>query len=217
MTLICGIDEAGRGPVIGPLVMAGILIDEKDEDKLKEIGVKDSKLLTPKKRTELAKEIRKLAKEIHVIKISPQEIDSRKAVGINLNILEALKAADIINILKPYRVYIDSPTSPDETKFAHMIRKYLQHETEIESRHYADKLFPCVAAASIIAKTQRDEVVEEIKKEIGFEFGSGYAADEITKDFLAKNHEAVLKHMRKSWGTYKNLMKKKEQKSLDEF
>ena len=73
MTLICGIEEAGRGPVIGPMVMCGIVIDEKDTDKLLQIGVKDSKLLTPKQRENLFEKIKKIAKSYEIIIISPKE------------------------------------------------------------------------------------------------------------------------------------------------
>ena len=96
MKLLCGIDEAGRGPVIGPLVMCGVLVDKKDLTKLKKLGVKDSKLVPVKKREELYHEILKVVKNYKVIKVSAQEIDQRTEVNLNLNQLEAVKAADII-------------------------------------------------------------------------------------------------------------------------
>ena len=68
MSLICGIDEAGRGPVIGPLVICGVLISEKDLPKLKALDPKDSKLLTPKKRSELEKKIKRVVKDYKIIK-----------------------------------------------------------------------------------------------------------------------------------------------------
>ncbi len=201
------------------MVIAGVLIDEKDEDKLREIKVKDSKMLTPKKREELAIEIRKIAKAIKVIRISPQEIDSRNAVGTNLNTLEAMKCAEIIEELSPNQVYIDSPTSPNAQTFGHHISKHFKNSvaSELICAHKADVKFPCVSAASIIAKTERDKDIELIKKEIGFEFGSGYSADDVTKKFLDENHDKVKNHIRKSWATSKNLKAKKEQRSLFDF
>jgi len=108
MVLICGIDEAGRGPVIGPLVMAGVLVDEADLPKLKNIGVKDSKLLTEDKRNELFPKILKIVKKYQIVVVEPEEID--KAVrghdGLNLNWLEARKSAEIINKLNQIRLWL---------------------------------------------------------------------------------------------------------------
>ncbi|MBI4141787.1 ribonuclease HII, partial [Candidatus Woesearchaeota archaeon] len=84
--MVCGIDEAGRGPIIGELVLCGVLIEEGKESELKELGVKDSKLLTPKQRTSIAKVLEKKYK-FHRIAIAPAEIDSavEKNYGLNLN------------------------------------------------------------------------------------------------------------------------------------
>ncbi|MBA3064300.1 ribonuclease HII, partial [Candidatus Woesearchaeota archaeon] len=102
MALILGIDEAGRGPVIGPLVIAGVSIDEKGIDKIKKLGVKDSKLLSPKQREELFDKIINTVKEYKAIIIQPEEIDSAlRSESLNLNWLEAIKSAEIINFLKP--------------------------------------------------------------------------------------------------------------------
>src|SRR3989304_780405 len=101
--LICGIDEAGRGPVIGPLVICGVLVDEEGEEELKSIGVKDSKLLTKKQREALFDKIKKIAKNYHLIIVQPAEIDLA-VTGTdvkNLNFLEAKKTIEIINKLSP--------------------------------------------------------------------------------------------------------------------
>jgi len=114
---ICGIDEAGRGPVVGPLVICGACFEDVDVPELAKLNVKDSKLLTPTRRKHLFQKIIDLSSG-YVIKIVPaEEIDSRAAVGLNLNELEALKIAHIIDELKPDVVYVDSPTSPDPNKF----------------------------------------------------------------------------------------------------
>ena len=98
MAFVCGIDEAGRGPVIGPLVIAGCLIDESVEANLKKLGVKDSKRLTAKKRQELDKEIREMAETFEIIIIPPLEIEDQNRRGILLNELEAIAAAEIIRL-----------------------------------------------------------------------------------------------------------------------
>ena len=112
MSLICGIDEAGRGPVIGPMVMAGVLVEQKDLGKLKSMGVKDSKLLTRKQRDNLFDKVVKVVKKYKIIVIEPKEIDDAlESDDLNLNWLEAHKAAEIINNLKPDKVTVDSPSN----------------------------------------------------------------------------------------------------------
>ena len=88
--LICGVDDAGRGSMIGPLVIAGIIIDKKNTKKLKKLGVRDSKKPSPKKRELLYKEIIKIVDDFHVIRIPPKTID-KFVFQHNLNHLEAKK------------------------------------------------------------------------------------------------------------------------------
>jgi ribonuclease HII len=217
--LICGVDEAGRGPILGPLIVAGIAIKESDISKLTDLEVKDSKLHSPKRRQELFKEITKIAQSYEIIKVPAQEIDSRSTVGLNLNSLEALKAANVIDKLKPDIAYVDSPTSPDGARFETLIREPLKNQDmEIKAGHKFDYKYPVVSAASILAKVVRDEAVDEIRKEVGEDIGSGYPADEITQKFLKEHlNNSVSKYIRKTWATWKNLQAKKDQSSLGEF
>ncbi len=215
---VCGIDEAGRGPVIGPLVMAGICIDDEKIIELEKLDVKDSKLLTAERRKELFSKIIPLVKSYKIIKVDAQEIDSRANVDLNLNSLEALKCADIINALDPEVTYVDSPVAPVASKFADLINAKLKDRKNIIAEHKADENHLVVAAASILAKVTRDEEIEKIKKEINEDFGSGYPSDEITQKFLKDGGEEKLsKYIRHTWGTIKELKKWKGQKSLTEF
>src|SRR3989344_9043667 len=95
--LILGIDDAGRGPVIGPMILAGVLINEEIEKEFKKLGVKDSKQLTEKRREFLANIIREKAITFEVIIIHPEEIDSKNFEGVKLNEVEAFACARIIN------------------------------------------------------------------------------------------------------------------------
>ncbi len=97
--LIIGIDDAGRGPVIGPMVLAGCLIYKEVEEELRRAGIKDSKLLTAKKREELAEIIKEMVIDSHFIILSPAEIDTGMGFGVNLNEVEAIAAAGIVNKL----------------------------------------------------------------------------------------------------------------------
>ncbi len=160
-----------------------------------------------------------MSKDFKLAVIPAQEIDSRNAVGTNLNQLEALKIAELLDDLRPDVVYVDSPTSPKAEKFAEMILKTSVHKNiKIVAEHKADSKYPICSAASIIAKVDRDDEIEMIKKEIGFDFGSGYPADPITKKFVKEHWENSLsQYIRKSWGTIKELEKLKGQKTLAEF
>lgn len=219
MKIICGIDEAGRGPLIGPLVVSGIAINESDIPKLIKLEVKDSKLHSPKRREELFQEIKKIAHSYEIIKVPAEEIDSRCNVGMNLNKLEALKSANVIDKLKPDEVYVDSPTSPDGSHFETMIREYLKNQdVKINAGHRFDSKYPIVSAASILAKVTRDLEVKKIEEEVGESIGSGYPADEITQKFLREHfNNNVSKYIRKTWSTWKNLQAEKNQKKLGNF
>lgn len=213
---ILGIDEAGRGPVVGPLIIAGVMIKDKDSQKLTEIGAKDSKLLTQKQREAIAVEIKKIAK-IKVIKIEPSEID--EAIDgnntLNLNWLEAHKTAEIINILKPDEAFIDCP-SPNIEMYTNYLKKLLKKSVKLVVEHKAEK-FPVVGAASIIAKCIREEEVKAIEKLVGESIGSGYASNEICQEFLKKNWDKYPQIFRKSWVTWKNHKIAKQQKGLSEY
>lgn len=219
MKIVAGCDEAGRGPVLGPLVISCVAIEEDKLGELKKIGVKDSKLLTPKQREKLYAKIIKLAHSYKISVISAQEIDSRNAVGTNLNQLEALKIAGLIDELRPDVVYVDSPTSPKAEKFAEMILKNSVHkDIKIIAEHRADLHHVIVGASSILSKVIRDQEIEIIKKEIGLDFGSGYPSDPITMKFVKEHWENSLsQYIRKSWGTIKELEKAKWQKTLGDF
>jgi ribonuclease HII len=201
--LIAGIDEAGRGCVIGPLVIAGVLIKEENVSVLKRIGVKDSKLLSPKKRETLAVEIMKLAEKHVAIMLSPEEIDRAVSSGRKLHKLNRLEAdtmAQIINTLKPDETFVDA-ADVLEDRFKHHIQERLTEKTTITSKHKADRIFPVVSAASIIAKVKRDNEIAGLKSRFG-DFGSGYLTDPKTTVFLRRwlvNNRDYPDFIRKSW------------------
>jgi len=183
--LVAGVDEAGRGCVIGPLVVAGVAVKTENLPLLVELGVKDSKLLTAKRREALYPEILKLATGHHIIKVPPCQID--KAVHSarrlhKLNRLEAQTMARIIEALKPDEVYVDA-ADVLEYRFKNHIRECITVKTRIISEHKADRTYPIVSAASIIAKVERDLEIGNLKVEFG-DFGSGYLTDDKTMEFL---------------------------------
>ncbi|MBS7635276.1 ribonuclease HII [Candidatus Bathyarchaeota archaeon] len=212
--LICGIDDAGRGPIIGPLVIAGIVVDEHGLSNLINIGVKDSKILSPRRREHLAAEILKIAENYRIIKVPPSEIDHVVKTGKKLNRLNRLEArvmANIIRELRPDIAYVDASDILPE-RFRQHIAEEIPFKVEIVSEHKADRKYPVVSAASIIAKVERDREIAELKKKYG-DFGSGYVADPKTMRFLRRwieNHDSYPDFVRKSWKTIKALMKNKD-------
>ncbi len=218
MVLLCGIDEAGRGPIIGPMVMCGVVIEEKDELKLAAIGARDSKLLSPKAREITYKKIIGIVKDYKVEIISPEEIDAAlKSATLNLNWLEAHKTAAIVNYLNPDKVLMDCP-SPNCRAYTNYVKPLITNKNiKLIAEPKADVNYPVVSAASIIAKVIRDQQIEEIKKRIGIDFGSGYIADERTLNFVKENYDVYPEIFRKEWAPYKKAMQSKKQKSIKEF
>lgn len=219
MASVLGIDESGRGPVIGSLFICGVLIDERMNDKLKGIGVKDSKLLSHKRRVELEKEIKKIAKKVKIIKLSPKEIDSAvdSDSGLNLNWLEAKKQAEIINELNPDKAIIDCP-SPNCRAYGEYLKILLKNKNVVLTiEHKADKNYVVCGSASIIAKVEREKEVKEIEKMVGESIGSGYSSNQVCQKFLKHNFEKYPEIFRKSWVSWKNHNNMKKQAKLDRF
>lgn len=214
--LVCGIDEAGRGPVIGPLVIGCAVFDSKGKRELEKLNVRDSKKVSPLRRAALEPKIKEIALEWKIVKISPGEIDILRK-KISLNVIEARKIAELILSLKkfPKRVIVDSADKVEEN-FRELIIKNLNIEKipEIISKHKADEKFIEVGAASILAKVERDREVEKLKEKFG-EIGSGYPADEVTKKFLKdmKERGEIPAFIRRSWST----VRRARQKKLGEF
>jgi len=216
MVLVLGIDEAGRGPVIGSLVIAGAVFNEEDEEVLRARGIKDSKLLSKTKRKELFEYIKKKAVSYRIAILSPEEIDEvlDESHHLNLNWLEAEYSAIMINELKPDTVILDCPT-PTCSTYTNYVRDRLDNKKiKIIGEHKADLNYMTCAAASILAKETRELEIDKLKKQIGIDFGSGYQTDPKTQAFLKlhwKTHEGLF---RKKWATYKRILKAQGQSSL---
>lgn len=220
MAILLGIDEAGRGPILGPLVLAAVAVEDKNLKKLENLkNLRDSKLLSPKQRKELYPKIIKLAKSTKILIINPNEID--EAIegdnNLNLNWLEAEKTAQIINELNPNTAFIDCP-SPNIPSYTAYLKNIVNNQDiNLKCEHKADTKFKVVAAASILAKVTRDEEIAKIQKTIPEKIGSGYLTDPVTQAFLQRNHQLYNDIIRKSWITYKKLLEKQFQKDLGEF
>lgn len=216
MVKILGIDEAGRGPVIGPLIIAGVLINEGTEESLGK--VKDSKLLKHKDRVNLYETITSNS-EYKIIEVSPREIDEAvesKDKDMNLNWLEAHKQAEIINHFNPDKVIIDCP-HPIPKKYEDYIKKLVKKKNIIYVvEHKADFNYPVCSAASIVAKVRREEEMTRIQKQYG-DTGPGYPANPTTQKFIKENWQKHPEIFRKSWSTFKNIEKANDEKQKKLF
>ena len=219
MRLVCGIDEAGRGPVIGPLVMAGVLIEEGEEEKLRNIGVKDSKMLTPDQRSSMFKQILASVREYRIISLTPDVIDENlKSDASNLNLLEARTTAQIINYLKPDKAILDLPDRNKERYLNYIVPLLDNKDITMIAEHKADQNYSVVSAASILAKVTRDMYIVHLHEAVGEDFGSGYTSDDKTIKFLQRNWDNQNIHFfRREWQSWKDLKAKKSQKKLLEY
>ena len=220
--LLCGVDEAGRGSVIGPLVVAGIIIKKSKLKKLVQIGVKDSKKLSRKKRNYLFHEIVDIAEFTCVYKISPKEIDENVNLN-NLNKLEGRIMAAIINHLKGDIAYIDS-CDVNIKRYTTLLTSYLgpyKSNVKIFAMHKADLLNIAVSAASIIAKVIRDNEIETIQEQFqNINIGSGYPADRRTIEFITsfvKEKNNFPDFIRRSWKPVRKILEKKQKKIYEFF
>jgi len=218
--MIGGVDEAGRGPVVGPLVVAGVVFE--DDIFLKDNNVRDSKKCTPKVREVLTDKIKANAISYEIVAVSASDIDDLRKV-MTLNELEVDVFSRIINKLKTDVCYVDSADVNDK-RFGRDISSKLSSKVEIISKHKADEIYPIVGAASILAKTTRDEHVRkialELEEKLGFPLGSGYPADPVTMKFLrvwVEKYGDLPPYVRRSWETAKNLLNESKTKKLDDF
>lgn len=201
---ILGIDEAGRGCVIGPMVLAAVMVTQKSWDRLLKCGVKDSKKLSQKKREELVDEIRDIALGTEIAVVPPSKIDEY-CVKKRLNVLEAEVAVELIKKRQPDVVYIDAPGRGGH-KFKEQLENLLgERQICIVAENHADDNYPVVAAASILAKVARDGAIEDLRKKFG-DFGSGYPSDAKTQEFidrLCEEQQPLPDYIRHSWSTVK--------------
>ncbi len=221
--IVAGVDEAGRGSVLGPLVIAGVSVEGSKIPELVSLGVKDSKLLTPKKRRFLYKKIKSIAKQVTYEKILPKEIDKVVFRGerlFRLNYLEAKSMSSILHRLDFDRAFVDC-CDTNQLRFGQLVSDLIADKRgwsftvgeknplveKIVSEHHADRNYPIVSAASIIAKVTRDSFIKRLQKRHG-EFGSGYPSDPFTISYLKRCYETSNQFpeiTRLSWLTVRRL------------
>lgn len=201
---VCGIDDAGRGSLLGPLVIAGVLLDRSKVKKLSRMGVRDSKRLSSARRELLYREIIKLADKYYVAKIGPQTIDRNVRKHL-LNHLEARYMARVISKLDPGVSYVDS-CDVNPARFGKEI-SMMSNQSTVRSYHHADDRFAIVSAASIVAKVSRDREIAKLQKK--HNIGSGYPSDPTTIHFVKryyKKHGKTPEFARTSWRPVREML-----------
>ena len=224
MYKVIGIDEAGKGPVLGSMFIGFSIINLKSlndlnsyQKMLKDMGVRDSKELEPSRRNHIYTKFKSNI-DMKYAQLTPVLIDRNHAQGGNLNELEVRSIVKVLEDEKPQLVIIDALTS-NPLKFGDEILNRLSFKCKIISENKADKKYEMVGAASIIAKELREQELSEIRENVKFDCGSGYPSDPKTIEFLKKhyNNSEFGFIFRKCWDTYKKVANEKEQKSLSDF
>ncbi len=175
---IGGIDEAGRGPMFGPLVVCGVLANGKAIAALKELGVRDSKTLSTRQRERMEQSIRGCIQSAEYVIISASEIDRRRQNRVTLNEMEVGAFVDVAKRIAPTELYLDA-ADVNSDRFGKVIGErsgLLKRGCKIVSEHQADERYTIVAAASILAKVRRDSEIARLHERYG-NFGSGYPSD----------------------------------------
>jgi ribonuclease HII len=212
--MICGVDEAGKGAVLGPLVVAAVACH--DDAECRALGARDSKELTPSRRTILCREITARF-PVAVVAYSPGEIDTARET-MTLNDFMARAHAEVISRLEPDLAYVDA-CDVDAPRYGGSVSAHLRSPCRIVSEHHADRQYAVVGAASIVAKVTRDAAIAALASEHG-EIGSGYPSDPYTVAHLEaylKVHRHPPPYARRSWATISALQAQREQRKLSEY
>ena len=222
-TIILGIDEAGRGPVMGPMVYAcAYWKEEYDSDIRKKFKFNDSKALKPEEREKMFEQINLhpnlIRYELIVLTSDYISREMLKRQKVSLNQISQDSAKILIKTaldkkVNVRKIYVD--TVGPATSYQALLKNSLEDKTiEVTVEPKADAKYECVSAASIVAKVTRDKKIEIIEKE-DENCGSGYPSDPKTKEWLKDNYDNIFgfgREVRFSWKTVDNMFKENNNK-----
>ncbi len=215
MALI-GVDEAGKGPVLGSMFAAAVRVP--DTTDLPE-GIQDSKELTPRRREKLATVLRENDHiEVRVAEITPTRIDD-PATDMNTLTVEAHATALDRIACDGDHIILDAGDVSEE-RFARRVATHCSERFDLQAEHGADGEHAVVGAASIIAKVERDAHVRQLAEGFEQDVGSGYPSDSTTRAFLAnyvETNECLPECARASWQTSRAVLAANEQSGLGDF
>ena len=209
-----GADEAGKGPVLGPMVAAAV----RAPDAALPDGVDDSKRLSATRRRELADRLRgDDAVDVGVAVVTPARIDDPETDMNGLTV--AAQAEAITAVAADGESVVVDAGDVDAERFGRRVREAVGAAVEMRAEHRADENHAHVAAASVVAKVERDTRIAALTEAYG-DVGSGYPSDGTTREFLreyVREHGILPDCARKSWSTCADLMAAHEQSSLGDF
>ena len=202
---------------MGPLVVGGFCLPAERVPELVALGARDSKTLTPGARERVFAGLDALGTQAHVV-LSPRTVDQAVRRG-RLNDLEAGAFARIVRELSPDVAFVDA-CDPNEGRFGARVARLAGGSARIVARHHADRDFPVVGAASVVAKVRRDWAIARLRERLGDELGSGYPSDGRTVRFVRAalaDGSPVPLWVRGSWATMQRVKPRRPARTLDEF
>lgn len=210
-----GVDEAGRGSLLGPLVVGAYLVPADRMEAVVQAGARDSKQLSARRRGEVLGRLRAIGR-CATLSLAPRVVDRAVARG-RLNELEASAFAQLVRQLRPDQAFVDA-CDPVAERFGRTVARLAGGHARVEARHHADRDNPLVGAASIVAKVQRDRAIERLRERLGVEIGSGYPSDPATvraaREALSRRGPAP-RWLRRSWRTTERLIAERQARTLD--
>lgn len=212
-----GIDEAGRGCVLGPMVFGAFLVAEEDEESLRALGARDSKKVSAKKRVAMRGKLEEAAEAWRVVQIPPSTLDAESLGEITRRVI-----VDLAVELRPDVLVLDAPVPPKQipryrAELLDRLAARGLRGIEIIAENGADDTYPCCSAASILAKTTRDASLEAIQEVAGTPLGSGYPSDPKTRAYLKNvwiEQGAWPSWVRTKWDTIRRVVAECEQPRL---
>lgn len=214
---ILGIDEAGRGSLLGPLVVGGMVVPARSAEALREIGARDSKRLSPARREAVYERLARAGRRLS-ISLPPRRIDAYVARH-ELNRLEAEAFARLVRAVRPDQVVVDA-CDPVAERFGRSVEDLAGGIAPVRAAHRADATDPVVGAASIVAKVRRDRAIRHLADRLGREIGSGYPSDRTTVDFVRGALRAggePPRWLRCSWKTVESVRPAAPPRPLESF
>ncbi|MFB6300609.1 MAG: ribonuclease HII [Halobacteriales archaeon] len=212
---LCGVDEAGKGPVLGSMFVAAVRVTDRSALPTR---VADSKRLSPTRREELAAQLQAAdAVTIGIAEITPDRIDDPQT---DMNTLTVAGHAEALNVVAANgdRATVDAG-DVNAKRFATRVTDRVTPTVDLTAEHGADDRHPIVGAASVVAKVERDTHIEALATEYGA-IGSGYPSDPTTRTFLedyVAENGTLPACARTSWQTAEDILDAAEQSALDQF
>lgn len=215
-----GVDEAGKGPVLGPMVAAAVRADETNLPD----GIDDSKRLTAAKRESIATQLRESpAVAVGLGVVTTDEIDDPETDMNSLTVAAQVRALGDVATDGDHALVDAGDVS--ESRFARRVEEGVVDTDggvaiDVTAEHGADEASRLVGAASIIAKVERDSRIAALNEEYNGDIGSGYPSDPTTREFLADyvdRHGNLPACARASWSTCEDVLAAAEQSDLAEF